>query len=75
MRASRGMGAVSKAKLPGSKATTVLKKGGRVKKFDEGGDIDDDEIPRSRLQIEGGGGSSKGRGHRVTAGEIGRAYV
>ena len=57
MRVSRGMGAVSKAKIraikkrDGNEPVMLYKAGGRVKKFDEGGE--------SRLKINASGGRSK----------------
>ena len=65
MRYSRGMGAISKAKIraikkrDGNEPVMLYKAGGRVKKFEKGGE--------SRLKINAGGGRSKRKGLDLTS--------
>ena len=55
MRASRGMGAIAPSKMPKAKTitrkddpnkVTTFKRGGKVKRYDEGGGVDSSEMPR-----------------------------
>jgi len=72
MRFSRGMGAISKAKIraikkrDGNEPVKVFKASGRVKKFEEGGE--------SRLKINAGGGRSKRKGLDLTSAGGGASY-
>lgn len=59
MIACRGMGAMRKDKLPRSKVTVPM----TAKKFRKGG-----ETERSRLRLEGEGGTYRGKSYKVKAG-------
>lgn len=67
MRVSRGMGAISKAKVrsikkrDGNEPVKVFKAGGRVKKFDEGGKISKRALPAIAMAYALQGGDSSGQ--------------
>jgi len=71
MKASRGMGAVSPTKLPkATKSAVLLKKGGKVKKYDDGGKVYLGKAPTSLDPALQKGESTQDRDARLQSGSF-----